>query len=412
MKPLVKRLWLVVVATVPTLFLLTALAAGDEVAPTKGGRLDFALIESDEPEAGDGSDEEAASRPDPTPQTEPSLRVASLPFPDDVNLRRGTIQDAFDAPPIAEQDVAAKLLPKPRRYDLTVLLAGEYDSNVRLRPELSGLGPDEDKSDYRSLVASFLDYRLIATDDWLVGILGSSYDTFQFDATDFNLQDYMGGGYINRRFGPDWIGATRYEFHHTLLNERRLASDHRLNTSLSRLAAGGHTTAFYEFNPLDSRAIALRPAQDQSGVTHRVGVKQAIDLFDNSGRVYLVYRFSRTSADGSDFDRRGHQSGIRYEQSLWWNCFADADVRYAWEDYDNANSLDALGRARRDRRTEVRLGIQKSFAPRLTWWPSRSVSLRLDYTYIGNQSNTANASGLKFFDYDRHILSTQMLFSL
>ncbi len=79
-------------------------------------------------------------------------------------------------------------------------------------------------------------------------------------------------------------------------------------------------------------------------------------------------------------------------------------MRYVWDDYDNPNSLDFFGRARDDNRIEVRAGLQKNFAA--------PVSLRLDYTYIDNDSNTENLFGVRFYDYDRHIFSTQLIFTL
>ncbi len=332
------------------------------------------------------------------------IQLVAFQFPDDVAQRRTTIGQTLRA--LGGDDEAAIALAETpiKPYDFTLLVAGEYDSNVRLRPELSGLGPTVDRQDYRILLASFLDYQVIATDAWNVGFLGSTYNTFQFDASDFDLQNYMGGGYVNRRLHSDWIGAVRYEFHHTLLDQRRLASDHRLQPSLSRLSSGGHTTVYYQYNPLDSRAIALLAAQNQTGQTHRVGFSQAIYTFGGSGSVYFDYQFADTAADGSDFDRTAHRPGIRCEQGFSWGCSADLDVRYAWDDYDHPNSLDLLGRPRRDRRIEVRAGLQKNF--------SRPVSLRLDYTFINNDSNTQDAVGVRLFDYDRHILSTQLIFSL
>uniref|UniRef100_UPI003563E4FF tetratricopeptide repeat protein n=1 Tax=Novipirellula sp. TaxID=2795430 RepID=UPI003563E4FF len=47
-------------------------------------------------------------------------------------------------------------------YNVTVLFAGEYDSNVPLQPRFSGLGSDIDHEDYRFLMASFLDLQLMS----------------------------------------------------------------------------------------------------------------------------------------------------------------------------------------------------------------------------------------------------------
>ena len=38
------------------------------------------------------------------------------------------------------------------------------------------------------------------------------------------------------------------------------------------------------------------------------------------------------------------------------------------------------------------------------------VSVRLDYTYVNNQSNVANLFDVHFYEYNRHIVSTQLIY--
>ena len=86
------------------------------------------------------------------------------------------------------------------------------------------------------------------------------------------------------------------------------------------------------------------------------------------------------------------------------------DVRFSWDDYRNGNSLDALGRARQDRRFELRAGVQKNLArSRLVPWGQ--VSLRLDYTFIDNDSNILDVVAVRPYDYARHIVSSQTIVS-
>ena len=84
------------------------------------------------------------------------------------------------------------------------------------------------------------------------------------------------------------------------------------------------------------------------------------------------------------------------------DCVFDAEYRYFRDSYDNANSLDLFGRSRRDNRHEFRSGLQKYF--------SKQVSVRLDYTYVNNQSNVANLFDVHFYEYNRHIVSTQLIY--
>ncbi|MCH7724936.1 MAG: hypothetical protein IH991_00435, partial [Planctomycetes bacterium] len=38
------------------------------------------------------------------------------------------------------------------------------------------------------------------------------------------------------------------------------------------------------------------------------------------------------------------------------------------------------------------------------------VSIRTDYTYINSDSNVANLFGVRFFDFDRHLLQTLLIY--
>ena len=80
----------------------------------------------------------------------------------------------------------------------------------------------------------------------------------------------------------------------------------------------------------------------------------------------------------------------------------DAEYRFFHDQYENANSLDFFDRVRRDRRHEFRTGLQKYF--------SKQLSLRLDYTFAHNSSNVENLFGVRFYEYDRHIVSTQLIY--
>ncbi len=360
----------------------------------------LAILRQDQPERARGAlrragyDDRAAAK----------IQQVVMQAPVDVQQRRSTIGNTMSTARQESYAAGSRGLAEDRPYNLTLLFAGEYDSNVPLQPKFTGLGSISDYEDYRFVMASFLDVQLLTCQEFNLGLVGSAFNTFQFDANQFNIQDYMGGGYANSLLKDDLIGSVRYEFHHTLVGERRLASDHRLTPSLTWLGSRGHTTLFYEFNAIDSRAPALIQAQDQSAEIHRLGITQAIYTFGGDGRIYVGGQYADAEADGSDFDRTTTMATGRIERPLGRRWIADLDVRYVWDNYDNPNSLDFFDRPRVDDRLEVRTGLQKNFV--------RAVSLRFDYTYFHNDSNTANLFGVRFYNYDRHIFSTQLIFTL
>ena len=254
--------------------------------------------------------------------------------------------------------------PNDRNWNLALLNGYEYDTNVALAPSLTplGLGATGKPRDSRYVLAAFGDYRLFESDEWILGLIGSAYSSFQFDRTQFNLQDYMGGAYSNLALGERFILGTRYEFHETLLNGHQFATDHRLTPNLTfREGTFGHTTAFYEYEALGVTGLALVPAQVRSGDIHSVGATQAIYLFEGAGRLFFGYRHDQASTAGSDFDRRTDMVNARIEAPLPFKSVGFAEYRHFWDDYQNPNSLDFFGRPRSDRRSEARVGSQTFF---------------------------------------------------
>ena len=289
-----------------------------------------------------------------------------------------------------------------RPWNLSLLTAYEYDTNLPQIDDFTGLGSDVDKDDSRGLVAAFGEYRLLQTIDSTVGLLGTVFSNFHFDQDSFDLQSYNGGVYGNRLAGP-FIFSGYYQFVETILGGDELSQEHRLTPSVSLLQGTvGHVTGYYEYNTADVRGPVLVPAQARDAQVHSVGATQAFYLFGGRGRLYFGYRFDNAEADGDDFDRVGHHVSARAELPLGRRLVADLDVRQFWDDYPDPNSLDFFGRPRIDRRTEVRAGLQL--------YCTCHLSQRLDYTFVNNDSNVTNLFGVQFFEYERDILSTQLIY--
>jgi hypothetical protein len=253
------------------------------------------------------------------------------------------------------------------------------------------------------VLSSFGEYRLIQREDAVFGLIGSTYDSFQFRLDQFNFQDYMGGAYTNLALYGNWIFGLRYEFHETLLGGNQFATEHRLTPNLSYLEGPfGHTTVYYEFDPLDINGFALVPAQVRSGVFNAVGLTQAMYLFNGAGRLYLGYMYRNAETRGNDFDVDTNMVTARLQFPMPYKMLANMEVRQFWDDYRHPNSLDFFGRPRADRRVEFRLGVQKFF--------TRHLSGRLEYIYANNDSNVENLFGSSFYTYNRHTLSTLLIY--
>jgi tetratricopeptide (TPR) repeat protein len=322
---------------------------------------------------------------------------------------REYLQRASSAAPTVPTDALTAAAAPQRRWNFTVLSGHEYDSNVGLSPEFSGLGAVADKSDNRWMVASFGDFRLIQRPDRNLGLIMSTFDSFHFNQDEFDTDDFMGGAYTNVALGDYWIAGLRYEYHHTLLDGDRFAQEHRLVPNVSlRQGDFGHLTGYYEFDAADFDDEPLIPELDRNGDTHGVGLTQAIYTARGLGRIFVGYRFEKVFADGDDWDRQTHMATARIEQPLFFTVgqppqwIVDAEFRQFWDDYDHPNSLDFFGRVRHDDRSEVRAGIQFYF--------NAHESMRVDYTFITSNSNVANLFDVHFFEFDRHIVSTQFIY--
>ena len=293
-----------------------------------------------------------------------------------------------------------------RNWNLSLLNGYEYDSNLVLAPEFSGLGSGVQREDSRWVTALNGDYRLFQEEDIVVGVMGSVLQTAQFAMHEFNVSNFMGGAYVNQVFHDDWLAGLNYQYQKTLLQGNHLAGEHRVVASLTHLDGDdGHTTVYYEFDDSDLDAPALIPAQERSGFVNAAGITQAFYLMEGDGRLFVGYRYSNRDADGSDFDFNSQMVTGRVEIP-WFNqandTVVDAEVRYFVDDYDNANSLDFFGSRRHDDRVEVRAGLQKFLTDYL--------SVRLDYTLTDSESNVANLFGVEFYSYVRHVFSTQLIY--
>lgn len=311
--------------------------------------------------------------------------------------------------PYPEGDILASTAPaeEPRNWNLSFLTGYDYDTNVVRAPTFSGLGSGFQHADSSWITALIGDYRVIQEQDLVVGTIGSIFYADRFNLNQYDTLNVVGGMYANRSIG-DVIVGVNYQFVDTLMNGSQFSAEHRLVTNVSLLEGTfGHSTAYYEFDANNLKTAALIPAQQQSGTTNAVGLTQAVYLFEGAGRLFGGYRFAKNNADGADFDYDSHMLTARIEAPLngdgvLSNWIGDAEYRAFFDRYDSPNSLDFMGNKRSDNRGEVRTGLQKFLTEHL--------SVRFDYTYVTSDSNVANLFGVGFYDYDRHAITSQLIY--
>lgn len=315
-------------------------------------------------------------------------------------------QSAAPAGCVAFDDVMSDPEASPLR--LTFLTGYLYDSNIVLAPEFSGLGSNINRNDSSWVFALFGDYALVQEEDLVIGLIGSVFQSVQFNLDEFNATNLVGGFYANKAV-DSFIFGVNYQYNYTALQGDKFLGDNRLVLNGSYLEDDfGHTTVYYEYDHNDFNTPALLPAQRRTADVNAVGVTQAVYLFEGTGRFFAGYRFGVADAEGSDFDFDSHMVTARIElpiESSWSvlaNTLFDAEIRYFFDRYDNPNSLDFFDRVRADDRLEVRSGLQK--------YVDENISIRLDYTYVNSESNVANLFDVEFYSYDRHTVLTQFIY--
>ena len=82
-----------------------------------------------------------------------------------------------------------------------------------------------------------------------------------------------------------------------------------------------------------------------------------------------------------------------YTPLPFWKLRADAGLSFSYDDYDNGNSLDSNGTARRD--------FEWSFSSGLTREINRNIAIRADYSYTDNDSNVQTSADEDPFSFDR-----------
>lgn len=376
---------------------IASLHAGKNVEATEG-LLEFVQDEPDDAQGRyflglsllkQGSDEAGQA------QLEIAFQDESMaPYRDFYNQRLAPLPPRAFQPSLGKGD---------RRWNLTVLTGYEHDSNVPLLPYITGLGSGSGRDDSRWQIGMQGDYRLRSEGDFNWGVYGSTFNTFQFELHQFDVQNYGGGSYASTRVG-EWFMSGNYQFNETLLDSQQFATDHRMNLAGTHaLGDIGPATVYYEYEIIDLDAQALIPAQFRSATVHSIGFTQALTLGpEDQVGVFVGYRFDEADARGSDFDMLSHMVSTRVAYALADDLLVDAEFRHFWDDYEHPNSLDFFERPRSDERLELRVGLQKLLNER--------TRLRLDYSYIDSDSNVRNLFDVGFYSYRRHVLSTQVIY--
>jgi hypothetical protein len=129
-------------------------------------------------------------------------------------------------------------------------------------------------------------------------------------------------------------------------------------------------------------------------LNNAIGGRQVFLLGAADRDVSFGYQFDSEnpfSSDGDDFEYLGHQFDVLFHVGILGWVDASAGYQFRYETYEEENSRNASGFARRDRQSQWLIELDKPLTPYLS----------VAAWYIG----TINGSNTDEFRYDRHVVS-------
>jgi tetratricopeptide (TPR) repeat protein len=317
----------------------------------------------------------------------------------------------------ASRQLDAVLAAQQRRnrpWEVQLTLGTEWDSNViQIGSNIPNPAGVSDESDFRLLVQPRGSYSFYRNGTIDAGLEASGYFTWHQDLSDFDVESYQAGPFINYKVKDNVFASLRYGFNFIRVGKEDFLTRNIITPQLTFIEPKfGYTSAYYQFQTRQFSDESTSEALDRDGTNHVLGVVQGIslpELFRDAGpaNLELTYRFEHQETDGSDFDGNFHTVGATlYTPLPIWKLRADIGATLDLERYTESNSLDDDGDKRRDTEWGAVVGLTRQI--NANW------ALRVDYSYTDRNSNVAQISGgaeRRPFEYDRHLVGVRLIFS-
>lgn len=299
-----------------------------------------------------------------------------------------------------------------RPWELQISAGVEWDSNtILLGSNVALPGDISGTEDWRFVVQPRGSYSFYRNQKLDLGIEGNGYFTWHDDLSDFNIASYQAGPYMNYRLSDRLFASARYGFNYIEYGHEKYLTRHVVTPQLTLVYPNrGYTSLYYQFQDKEFYQTPAIPEFDRDGENHVIGVVQGITLpawlgqEGQTSNLELSYRYDMQRTAGTDYEGDFHILGVTYYTPLpLWDLRGDIGVTVGFENYDNANSLDAGG----DRRDDVEV----VFTAGLTKELFTNATFRVDYTYTDRDSNIRTIVNQRPFDYDRHQVGVRFIYT-
>ncbi len=360
---------------------------------------------------------ERSDRPDSSIEATIRLYRGLVVAESNPEAAREELQRSFELAPDSQAGRASKELldnfdwaaVARRPWDLTVQLGYAWDTNVILRGENIRTPPREGQEDGRFGMASAFTFRLVDTQDVVLGVGVNTFNSWHGDIKGFDVQTY--GANIYTAYSPpqaNWLTlGLRYDWDYSFVGRNSFLTRHRVTPQVDiQETDWTSTTLFYQ---LDVREYFNQPVDrrlDRDGLTHAFGAVQGFELFEMFNRPVtadLSYRYENTRTDGNQFDSRNHIFSLGVTVPLPEDFTFQFINEWEIARYKNPSIF--------DRDFSVRRDVLYSFIFALTKRFDENLSLRFEVDVFNDDSNVSDRFGQQFFSYDRVIYGLSLMYT-
>ena len=326
---------------------------------------------------------------------------------------RQALQESIAADPDSDLGLRGKeildRLVDRRPWELSLRMGADYDTNVTLRGyHVERQLGENTGADGRFGLGSAFTYRLLDTDDFLLGVGGTTFNTWHAEIDEFDVQNY--GANVYTAYSPpdiEWLTLSlRYDWDFTLVGNESFLSRHRVTPQVDvRESDWANVTVFYQF---DARNYYNQPVErelDRDGHTHAFGVVQRFELVEMFARPLTMnfsYRFENVDAEGREFASENHIFALGVGVPLPWDLTFDFLSEFEVDYYKHRSLFDFDRSKRRDFLHTFVFALEKQF--------NEHLSAQFQVNVTNDDSNIRDASRQEFFSYNRVIYGLSVLY--
>ncbi|MCI0564514.1 MAG: tetratricopeptide repeat protein [Nitrososphaera sp.] len=295
---------------------------------------------------------------------------------------------------------------KRKRFYLFGNIGWEYDTNVPLKSNDSGVGFGSDKNAGRFPLNLGLGYQVIQKPKLRFDAIYTARQSFNDDGLDeFNFTSQELAFDLRKTvswWDRDVTLGLRYDFVTGFLDRDifSLANRWRLSSDV-KLTPRTRTYFYNRFGVSDFGPDGSNPPQtSRDGFEYQLGLTQYFYSSDYRSYVFLGTEFDFDQTRGANFTRRGGSGRIGLHVPVSWIHRTDLDTSggFNFGEYPRFESLSRLDPNQRlDNNWDYYLSLTYRLTPRM--------SIRTFYRYIN--ANNRN----DFYQYDRQITGVHYLFT-